>query len=383
MDLKQLLTSALFVPAAVHLSGCAIADAGARNASTDGADREVVELEAAQRRVASLEQELSEKDLLLTQSELRGSTPPVTPVTSLFPPNAEAGQCYARVLIPARFNMTSETVLVREATARISVIPATYETVQERVLVKEASSRFEVVPAVYEEVQERVMISPDSERLVEVPAEYETVTDRVLDQAAHTVWKRGPAAGQAGNVLSEQVTDTGEIMCLVEVPATYRTITRQVVARPARTDSIAVPAQYETVTKLVVSQPGTTREILVPAEYATREVTRLIRAAQQQSTDIAAEYETVTRNEKISEESLEWRSVMCEVNMTFDNITALQTALSSEGFYQGPVDGIIGPMTLSAASRYALQNSLPAGSNYITLDVIESLGLGERIASLR
>ena len=335
------------------------------------------DLQTAQLRVADLERELSARGPQLAQNAS------ITGANGLFPPNPEPGRCYARVLNPARFDTTSETVMVREASERITVVPAVYETVQERVLVKEASTRLEVIPAVYEEIEERVMVSPAGERLVEVPAEFTTVTENVLDEPAHTMWKRGPAAGQAGNVLSQQVTDTGEIMCLVEVPATYRTITRQELVRPARTESVPVQAQYETVTRLVVSQPATTREITVPAEYTTRDVTKLVRPAEQQTAAIPAEYETVTRNEKVSEESLEWRSVMCEVNMTKENVMALQTALRTEGVYNGPVDGLIGPMTLSAASRYASQRGLPSGSNYITLDVIDALGLGERIAALR
>jgi hypothetical protein len=118
----------------------------------------------------------------------------------LFPPNPKAGECYARVLIPATFQTTQETMLKREASERIQVIPAEYETITEKLLVKQASTRVEVVPAVYE-----------------------TVTERVLDQPAHTVWKRGPASLHNGSGKILQVAgsqDTGELMCLVEVPAT-------------------------------------------------------------------------------------------------------------------------------------------------------------------
>jgi len=166
MNVKHLLTYALIVPAAVHFSGCATADATRMQSGQAGgsSSTQVTELQQAQQRVASLEQELSMKDQQLAQS--RASMPVDTAGSSLFPPNAETGRCYARVLTPARFETTTQPVLVREAATRISVTPAVYETVQERVLIKEASTRLEVIPAVYEEVTERVMISPASEKLV-------------------------------------------------------------------------------------------------------------------------------------------------------------------------------------------------------------------------
>jgi len=61
--------------------------------------------------------------------------------------------------------------------------------------------------------------------------------------------------------------------------------------------------------------------------------------------------------------------------MTQDNVRALQTALADKGYYKAGVDGIFGGQTLSAAQKYALDNKLPAGSNYIPMEVVESLDL--------
>ena len=62
---------------------------------------------------------------------------------------------------------------------------------------------------------EQVLVTPASTKIVEVPAVYETVTERVLEKPAHTAWKKGPAATQTANVLSESVTDTGEMSAAV------------------------------------------------------------------------------------------------------------------------------------------------------------------------
>jgi hypothetical protein len=197
----------------------------------------------------------------------------------------------------------------------------------------------------------------------------------VLVTPAYTEWKKGPAVVQTANVVSETVTDTGEIMCLVEVPATYRTIEKRVLVSPARTQEVAVPAEYASVTKMVLKTPATTREVTVPAEYDTVEISRVVSPASERRTEIPARYETVTRTERFSDERVEWRQVLCEVNMTRANILALQRALAERGYYRAGIDGIIGPQTLGAARSFAVDRGLPAGSNYVAMEVIAALDL--------
>lgn len=309
----------------------------------------------------------------------------------LFPPNARPGECYARVIIPAAYKTESEKVLVREAGSKVDIIPAVYGTGQEKVLVREASTRIEVVPAVYGAVTERVLVKPQRTRLVEVPARYTTVTEKVLDQPARTEWKRGTGLGKGqgvgggasnvvnrfgGNqVLETRVEDTGEVMCLVEIPATYKTVTKQKLVSPATTRKEVIPAEYKTVTRRVVKKPATTREIRIPAEYKTVATTKVVQPEKQRVTKTPAEYKTVTHKKKVRDERLEWRPVLCEVNMTQENVRALQSSLAAEGCYKCSVDGIMGPCTVKAAQCYAKPRGLPFGDKYITLEVIRSLGL--------
>lgn len=361
---------------AVIAGGCSTmaADQSSSVASSDSAS--VVELRAAQRRVNELESTLAERDRKLASTEAQlAASGTTTADASLFPPNPKAGECYARVLIPAQYRTVSEQLLTSEAAERIEIIPARYETVEETVLVREASTKLEVVPAVYGQVEERVLVKPASTKIVEIPAEYDTVTEQVIEKPAHTAWKKGPAAVQTSNVLSQTTTDTGEIMCLVEVPATYKTVQKRVLVSPARTQEIAIPAEYQTVTKTVVTKPETTREITIPAQYDTVTVTKLVSPATENRVAIPAAYENVTRNEKVSDERMEWRQVLCEVNMTKSNVMALQRALAEKGYYKAGVDGIIGGQTLNAARSFALDNNLPAGSNYVPIEVVEKLDL--------
>jgi len=67
--------------------------------------------------------------------------------------------------------------------------------------------------------------------------------------------------------------------------------------------------------------------------------------------------------------------VVCDVNLTAGNVRSLQQALGAKGYYGGPLDGVIGPLTLKAANDYAEARGLPGGSNYIAVEVVDALGL--------
>ena len=225
---KNMVRTLAIVAGAAFASGCSTMAAETSYNGSAASTVSAADLEASQQRINELESALAAKDRDLASAQARAtnasnaSSAPSSDA-SLFPPNPKAGQCYARVLIPATYQTVSEKVLKRDAAEKIEIIPARYESGKETVLVKEASTKLEVVPAVYGKVQERVLVKPASTRIVEIPAVYETVVERVLDKPAHTAWKKGPATTQSANVLSTSTTDTGEIMCLVEVPASYKT----------------------------------------------------------------------------------------------------------------------------------------------------------------
>lgn len=375
----HVLSVSLCAALAAALSGCATSG-NETVAATGNADQQKI-VAQQQSQIKSLQSELQTRESELASARkaasAQSSAGAPALAAELFPPDAKPGRCYARVLIPAKFKNEQETVLLKEQSQRVEIIPARYETVEESVLIREASTRLEVVPAKYETVEERILVQPESTVIEEIPATYRTVTDQVQITPARTEWKRGAAGSFAGkaNVLDSRSTDTGEIMCLVEIPAEYRTVTKTVVDQPARTREVKVPAQYNTVKKTVVVEPATTREIAVPAEYGTVKVTKLVSPAADRKIEIPAEYGQVTKRIKVSEDELEWRQVLCDINMTPANIRTLQTSLRDQGYEAGPVDGVLGSQTLSAANSYAKAKGLPYGTNYITVQAADKLGL--------
>jgi len=210
---------------------------------------------------------------------------------SLYPPDAKPGECYAKVLVPARYDTISEKVVKREASEKVAIIPAKYEWVEERILTKESTETLTVVPAVYRWVEERVMVEPASTRLVPVPAQYESVSERVLDRPEQTVWKKGRGP------IEKIDNTTGEILCLVIEPATYKSINRTIVKTPASTRSVDVPAVFKTVRKQVVDRPAEVRKSTVPAAYSTIRVRKMVEPAREQRVSLPVEAANPVRNQ--------------------------------------------------------------------------------------
>jgi hypothetical protein len=291
----------------------------------------------------------------------------------LFPPNPVPGHCYARVLLPAKYDVSEEQVLVQAAEQKIRIEDARYEWVEEAVLVKEASTRLETVPAIYETVTEQVLVKPEGKQLATVPAKYQISTQRILDKPAQTVWKR--SKGPIDNALKTTYDEsTGEVMCLVEIPATYRTIEKRTLVTPETVKEVLTPAEYKMVSKKLLKTPARTREVVIPAEYKTVRVQKMIEPARERRVEVPAEYQTITRTAKLSNEELVWREVLCDVNMTAEVVTSMQRRLKQTGHYDGRVDGIFGPLTLRAANSFAKARKLPVGANYIAVETAEALG---------
>jgi hypothetical protein len=277
----------------------------------------------------------------------------------LLPPNARAGECYAKVMVPA-----------------------VYKTVDEKILVADASHKIEIIPAKFEWTEVRVPVQQESEKLVAVPTRFETIEEKVEIEAAYTEWRLGPGAkakAASGQMVtaalalglpkiasSEQCfnefyqparfeTETEKLLKkaasedittsepefewveekvlvkeasveLVEVPAQYDVISEKVLESPAYTTwkkgrglnekvdnatgeimcLVEVPAKYKTLEKRVLKTPVSIKKVEIPAEYKTVKVRKLVKPAQEQRTAIQAEYQTVEKRKKVSDAKLSW-----------------------------------------------------------------------------
>ncbi len=284
------------------------------------------------------------------------------------PPNAKAGECFAWVFTPPQFKTEVNTLLKQEKAEKIDIIPAKYEWVDKRVMVKEASERLETVEAKYDWVTERVLVRPASTKLIKLPAEYKEVEERVMVSPARTYWKKG------SGLITKVNGETGEIMCLIEEPAQYKMVKKHVLARAESTREVEdQPAEYETVRRQVMASPPTTRKVVIPAEYKMVKIKQKVEDARTRKIAIPETYQQVTKQVKIAEGQHHWQRILCETNMSMDIVRAMQSALNREGFYRGPIDGIIGNETADAITQYQRKKGLSTGG--VTYEVLESLSV--------
>lgn len=283
-------------------------------------------------------------------------------------PDARPGECFALVRTPERFQTYQRDYELRAASERIETIAPRYENVTEQYVLQEAYERMEIIPASFRTVTEQLEVAAPSSHYEASEPIYQTITEQVLEQPARTVWKQG-------NGLIQRVDNTtGDIMCLVEEPAIYKTVTRRVLKAPAEARQVSLPGQYQLVNRRVLDRPAEVRRVVVPQQLATRTVRKQVEPGALRRVSIPAQVGSTTVRELVEPARLEWRSVLCETNMTPQNIQQVQAALAREGFNPGTLDGRLNGATLNALNAYQRARNLPE-DRYLNMDTVRALGV--------
>ncbi len=370
MKIKRILMAAA-AGTALFAAACETTQAtGSGDAATRAAEAER-RAAAAESRAAALEAQLAGG----TASTASMSGDAIASAAG-YPVDADAGQCFARILVPEMTQVVTESVVDTPERSEIKVIPATYDLVEETVLIREESIEYSVVPATYQTVTEQVLIEEEKREVVVIPAQFEEYEEQVLVRAAYTTWKPGEGLfGRADAVGGDGVTalPTGEILCKVEVPAQYRTVTRTRMVSPERTEETVIPARYETITKEVIANPPEVVERVIPAQYETIKVRRMVTAPREETIVVPASMRTVERTQVVGGGQLEWREVLCDTNATPETIAQIQSALVERGYSTGRADGVFGPSTLRSMEAFQRDNGLVVGQ--LTRETVEALGV--------
>ncbi|MEC9356261.1 MAG: peptidoglycan-binding domain-containing protein [Pseudomonadota bacterium] len=293
----------------------------------------------------------------------------VAPSPSIPPmPAARAGECYALVRTPERYETVTRDYVSQPAYERYEVIPPQYTTGTRSFTTQEAYERLEVVPATFKTVTEQVLVRPASTRYVTTEPVYETQNERIMIAPARQVWKpgRGP--------IERQDYGTGQIYCLVEEPAQYSTVTRRVMRRTPEVRQVEIPAEYRTVTRRVIDRPAQVRRVAVAPQTSQMTVQELSSPGQVRRVQVPQQTSSVPVKQLVSASQLEWRPVLCETNMSPGTIQRLQRALKSAGHDPGPIDGKVGPRTMAAVNAYQRSRKLPVDA-YLNLDTLRALGV--------
>jgi hypothetical protein len=298
---------------------------------------------------------------------------------------APASECFANVLIPARFETRTEQVIKVPATKRAEVVPATYKTVTEQELVKPETKRQIPIPATYKTVTEEVVVSPATFREEPVPGTFKTVTENVILKPASTKVEVVPATYKT---VTEQVVATPERKELRVIPAVYAEKEETVVDRPATTRVETVPPTYKTETEQILVKAESLRyePIVLPLRKVTEEVLRseasanltvskpslrtvtervLVKEASKRLIEVPAVFETVTERVKVAEASREWKRGRAWIGQAI-NVRPLR------GFIVGPngmVDGSKVDVSAAAENRSkGVVDSSVATANNSNLD---------------
>lgn len=149
-------------------------------------------------------------------------------------------------------------------------VPAVTQTVSEQVLVSAATCREEWVPPVTEEVTEQVLVKCEERLKIPVAAEFEERVEQVLICDAKTEWRKVDCLPKALNQ-GEQV---GECWTLVQIPPQYTPRTTRVCIKPESCREEVIAAEYAPRTRTVTVQEGFMKKVPVPAVFdvRTREV---------------------------------------------------------------------------------------------------------------
>lgn len=253
----------------------------------------------------------------------------------LVPSGAIAGECYARVEIPAQYSTSAENVMVEEGYSKLEVSQPQLASRQEQVLTKEASVRYEVRQPRYKTISEQVMVRPSYDKLSVSPPQFRTVTETIQTSAPRLIWKRGnPGRLRAQGYRVHSTADdrvrsakntgsftsrlpathcgaTCEIWCLVEEPGESMSFNRKVMTSAGEVRRIPVPAKYTSISKQVVAEPGSVREIPIAAQYRSITVQDVVNAGGERTVNVPPVYGSVNKRTLVESERYEWRRVVC------------------------------------------------------------------------
>jgi NADH:ubiquinone oxidoreductase subunit len=179
----------------------------------------------------------------------------VSAEASLIPPNAKAGECYAKVVIPAKYKSIEERVLVQEASNKISIIPAKYEWIDERVEVTPESKKLQTIPATYKKITETIEVKPATRSW-----------HTSLKHTSAPISKEILVAAKLKGVDLE-TAEPGNCFKEYYIPESYKTVTEEIVVQKERTKNEIIPAKYEMIEKTIEIKPASTQTITVPATY--------------------------------------------------------------------------------------------------------------------
>jgi len=275
-------------------------------------------------------------------------------------PDAEAGECYAKVLVPPKYKTETIESLVSESSENILVVPAKFSDATERVVKQEASTVITAIAPEYETAEASVVVIQGSTDWVRGGLESDMAASKgdlsELESAGHDLgavepgmcfyehYKPATIKKNNEKVLITEATETLEVVPAsfksgkkeitvkpksnkyVATPAVYKTVQKKLLIEPAKSvwkkgeglvqkvDNVTgeimcrveIPAVYKEFSRKIVQKPPVATLVPVPQETKSFDISLLDKDAQEVRKPVPATYETVETFQTIEEPTYNW-----------------------------------------------------------------------------
>ena len=170
-------------------------------------------------------------------------------------PDAKPGECFAKVIVPAKYETKTEEVLIKPESEKVEVKPATFDVAEKSIIAKEGFTKIKAIPAKFREEIEEIEISKASTTWV-------TSLDKKGIPASPAL-----LAGAKTNGVDLDNASVGQCFKEYFVPAKYEQNEKEVLVKEESEDIKIAPAQFEEVEETVVVKQASKKKIYKPAEY--------------------------------------------------------------------------------------------------------------------
>ncbi len=277
-------------------------------------------------------------------------------------PNAKAGECFAKVIVPAKYDVKTEEVLVKPESEEVTIKAAIFDTAEKPVIVKAGYTKIKVVPAKFREEIEEVETSkagtawltglgkggiPASPALlagaktsgIEIekaaPGQCfkEYFTSAKFEQTEKQILVKEES--EEIKVIAPQFEGGEELVIVKQAskkkiykPAEYEIVEEKIEIEPAKAvwkkgdgpitkiDNstgdimclVQVPAKYQIFKKTVLKNKSSIELVDVPEATKAIKISKLVTDTSVDKVKIPAEYKTVSIKNKVSDASFSWKA---------------------------------------------------------------------------
>ena len=286
----------------------------------------------------------------------------------LYPPAAEAGQCYRLANLKPRLTAEPQEVAVQDAADQIVVSKAVFEAVPRQWVVDyQASSAAPDVPM--QSREQMITIKPSYLDFEVTPAKFDKRPEEILLTAAHSNFV--PCDGSKANAVP--LLNTPVQWCAQSVEAEYQTVEHREVLALSEVREVTRPSETITITIREPVDPAA-KALLEPVIKVV-EQQQLVTPAGFKREVLLPEFQTITARRLKRPAALRWVEVICDAKEEAKALVKVQRSLAERGYKIGEADGEWGDNTDAALEKFRDKNGLPLVGRDLTLEELGQLDL--------